>query len=130
MTSSARRASPTPSLSRVATYIVLAIGPEERHGYAIMHEVGRITGGAIKLGPGAIYTTIKRLLADGLIEESDERPDPELDDQRRRYYRLTALGRSVAATEVRRLDALVSSARPWALELRRLAAVAAWRPTD
>ena len=118
MTSSARRASPTPPLSRVATYIVLAIGPEERHGYAIMHEVGRITGGAIKLGPGAIYTTIKRLLADGLFEESDERPDPELDDQRRRYYRLTALGRSVAATEVRRLDALVSSARPWALELR------------
>ena len=67
------------------------------------------------LGPGAIYTTIKRLLGDGLIEESDERPDPELDDQRRRYYRLTALGRSVAASEVRRLDALVSSARPWAL---------------
>jgi len=57
----------------------------------------RITGGAVKLGPGAIYTTIKRLLADGLIEESDERPDPDLDDQRRRYYRLTALGRSVAA---------------------------------
>src|SRR5215207_3404577 len=104
-----------PPLSRVATYIVLAIGPEERHGYAIMQEVGRITGGAVKLGPGAIYTTIKRLVADGLIEESDERPDPELDDQRRRYYRLTALGRSVAATEVRRLEALVSSARPWAL---------------
>ena len=130
MTSDARHASPTPPLSRVATYILLAIGPEERHGYAIMHEVGRISGGAIKLGPGAIYTTIKRLLADGLIEESDERPDPELDDQRRRYYRLTALGRSVAATEVRRLDALVSSARPWALARRRLAPVAAWRPTD
>jgi DNA-binding PadR family transcriptional regulator len=81
-----------------------------------MHEVKRITAGAVKLGPGAIYTTIKRLLTDGLIEESDERPDPELDDQRRRYYRLTALGRSVAAAEVRRLDALVSSARPWALE--------------
>jgi DNA-binding PadR family transcriptional regulator len=106
-----------PPLSRVATYILLAIGPEERHGYAIMHEVRRITGGAVKLGPGAIYTTIKRLLGDGLIEESDERPDPELDDQRRRYYRLTALGRSVAAAEVRRLDALVSSARPWALEM-------------
>ena len=70
----------------------------------------------MKLGPGAIYTTIKRLLTDGLIEESDERPDPELDDQRRRYYRLTALGRSVAAAEVRRLDAMVASARPWALE--------------
>src|SRR5438093_6708335 len=110
----------TPPLSRVAMYILLAIGPEERHGYAIMHEVRRITGGAVKLGPGAIYTTIKRLLGDGLIEESDERPDPELDDQRRRYYRLTALGRAVAATEVRRLDALVSSARPWALDIGSL----------
>lgn len=96
-------------------HILLAIGPEERHGYAIMHEVERITGGAVKLGPGAIYTTIKRLLADGLIEESDERPDPELDDQRRRYYRLTALGRSVAAAEVRRLETIVKATRPWAL---------------
>jgi DNA-binding PadR family transcriptional regulator len=122
MTDTTQQPPATPPLSRVATYILLAIGPEERHGYAIMHEVGRITGGAVKLGPGAIYTTIKRLLADGLIEESDERPDPELDDQRRRYYRLTALGRSVAATEVRWLDALVSSARPWALEIGSLRA--------
>jgi DNA-binding PadR family transcriptional regulator len=97
--------------------MLLAIGPEERHGYAIMHEVRRITDGAIKLGPGAIYTTIKRLLADGLIEETDERPDPDVDDQRRRYYRLTALGRSVAAAEVRRMDALLSAAKPWALAL-------------
>ena len=110
-----QRSKSTPSLSRVAVYILLAIGPEERHGYAIMHEVRRITGGAVKLGPGAIYTTIKRLLADGFIVESDDRPDPELDDQRRRYYRLTAVGRSVAATEVRRLEAVVASARPWAL---------------
>ncbi|HUQ43446.1 MAG TPA: PadR family transcriptional regulator, partial [Candidatus Limnocylindria bacterium] len=115
MTEATRRPSAPPPLSRVAMYILLAIGPEERHGYAIMHEVGRITARAVKLGPGAIYTTIKRLLADGLIEESEERPDPEVDDQRRRYYRLTALGRSVAASEVRRLDALLSSARPWAL---------------
>ena len=115
MTDTTSEPGPPPALSRVAMYILLAIGPEERHGYAIMHEVRRITGGAVKLGPGAIYTTIKRLLGDGLIEESDERPDPDLDDQRRRYYRLTALGRSVAASEVRRLDALVSSARPWAL---------------
>ena len=115
MTATTKRSDQTPPISRVAMYILLAIGPEERHGYAIMHEVVRITDGGVKLGPGAIYTTIKRLLADGFIEESDERPDPELDDQRRRYYRLTALGRSVAATEVRRLEALVSSARPWAL---------------
>ena len=118
MTGATSQPADLPPLSRVAVYILLAIGPEERHGYAIMHEVGRITAGAVKLGPGAIYTTIKRLLADGLIEEVDERPDPELDDQRRRYYRLTGLGRSVAAGEVRRLDALVASARPWALEAR------------
>ena len=118
MTGATSQPADLPPLSRVAVYILLAIGPEERHGYAIMQEVGRITVGAVKLGPGAIYTTIKRLLADGLIEEVDERPDPELDDQRRRYYRLTGLGRSVAAGEVRRLDALVASARPWALEFR------------
>jgi len=99
-------------------HVLLAIGPEERHGYAIMGEIARITGGAVRLGPGAIYTTIRRLLDDGLIEESDDRPDPELDDQRRRYYRLTALGRTVAAEEVRRLDSLVRAARPWALEAR------------
>jgi DNA-binding PadR family transcriptional regulator len=97
-------------------HVLLAIGPEERHGYAIIGEVARITGGAVRLGPGAIYTTIRRLLDDGLIEESDERPDPELDDQRRRYYRLTAVGRTVAAAEVRRLEALVAASRPWALE--------------
>src|SRR3990172_318105 len=79
----------TPPLSRTAVHVLLALGPEERHGYAIMAEVARITDGAIRLGPGAIYTTIRRLLDDGLIAESDERPDPELDDQRRRYYRLT-----------------------------------------
>lgn len=106
----------TPSLSRTAVNVLLAIGPEERHGYAIMAEVTRITGGAVRLGPGAVYTTIRRLLDDGLIDEADERPDPELDDQRRRYYRLTALGRTVAATEVRRLESLVRAARPWALE--------------
>ena len=107
---------PGPALSRTATLVLLAIGPEERHGYAIMAEVARITNGATRLGPGGVYTTIKRLLDDGLIEESDERPDPGLDDQRRRYYRLTGLGRAVASAEVRRLDSLVRAVRPWALE--------------
>lgn len=97
-------------------HILLAIGPDERHGYAIMGEITRITGGAVRQGPGAIYTTIRRLLDDGLIEESSERPDPDVDDQRRRYYRLTGVGRSTAASEVRRLDMLVSATRPWALE--------------
>ena len=97
-------------------HILLAIGPEERHGYAIMGEVARITGGAVRLGPGAIYATIRRLVDDGLIEESDQRPDPEMDDQRRRYYRLTGAGRAVAGSEVRRLDGLVQAVRGWALE--------------
>ena len=118
MTATTSQPAPTPPLSRVAMYILLAIGPEERHGYAIMHEVARITEGATKLGPGGVYTTIRRLLDDDLIEESDERPDPEMDDQRRRYYRLTGLGRTVVAAEARRLQSLVAAAKPWALEAR------------
>ena len=107
-----------PPVSRTAMLILLAIGPEERHGYAIMGEVARITEGATRLGPGGVYTTIRRLLEDGLIEESAERPDPEVDDQRRRYYRLTGLGRAVVAAEARRLQSLVAAAKPWALEAR------------
>src|SRR6187551_1989778 len=95
--------------------ILLALADEERHGYAIMREVATRTDGDVQLGPGTLYGAIKRMVSSRLIEESDERPDPDLDDERRRYYRLTALGRSVAAAEVRRLDAMVTSARPWAL---------------
>ena len=97
-------------------HILIGLAEGERHGYAIMREVARITDGATRMGPGGIYTTIKRLVDDGLIEECDERPDPDLDDQRRRYYRLTGTGRAVAGAEVRRLDSLVQAARPWALE--------------
>jgi DNA-binding PadR family transcriptional regulator len=109
-------ASPPAPLPRTAMLVLLAIGPEERHGYAIMAEVARITDGSTRLGPGGVYTTVRRLVDDGLIEECDERPDPELDDQRRRYYRLTGTGRAVAAAEVRRLEAIVAATRPWALE--------------
>ncbi|MGZ8512926.1 MAG: PadR family transcriptional regulator, partial [Candidatus Limnocylindria bacterium] len=96
-----------PPVSRTAVHVLIAIGPEERHGYGIMQEVARITNGATRLGPGGVYTTIRRLVDDGLIEESDERPDPDLDDQRRRYYRLTGVGRAVVAAEVSRLESLV-----------------------
>ena len=80
-------------------------------GYAIMAEVGVATDGQMKLGPGTLYGTVKRLLADDLIEESDDRPDPEMDDERRRYYRLTAFGRRVLQAEVGRYAQLVKSAR-------------------
>jgi len=118
MSTSNAESSRSPQISRTAMLILLAIGPEERHGYAIMGEVARITEGATKLGPGGVYTTIRRLLEDGLIDESDERPDPEMDDQRRRYYRLTGLGRAVVAAEAKRLQSLVAAAKPWALEAR------------
>jgi DNA-binding PadR family transcriptional regulator len=104
------------TLTTAALHILVAIGPGERHGYAIMTEVEQLTKGAVRLAPGTLYTTIKRLLAEGLIEESGERPDASLDDQRRRYYRLTPGGLAIVAAEVRRLEALVSTARPWALE--------------
>jgi DNA-binding PadR family transcriptional regulator len=92
-------------------HILLALAGSERHGYGIMQEVAASTNGRLKLGPGTLYGSIKRLLTDGLIEESDERPDPALDDQRRRYYRLTEWGRRVAAAEAARLERLVAEAR-------------------
>jgi DNA-binding PadR family transcriptional regulator len=110
---------PAPQISRNAFHVLVAIGPEDLHGYAIMQEVARITNGATRLGPGGVYTTIRRLLDDGLIEESGDRPDPELDDERRRYYRLTGAGRAVVAAEVERLGSLVDAARSWALESAR-----------
>lgn len=106
----------TSNLTSAALHILIAIGPGERHGYAIMSSVDELTDGAVRLAPGTLYTTIKRLLVAGLIDEVGERPDPHLDDQRRRYYRLTTDGRAVVASEVRRLETLVSTARPWALE--------------
>ena len=107
---------PTP-LPAAALHILLAIGPEERHGYGIMREVEHMTGGATRMGPGTLYTAIQKLLASGLIEESAERPDPALDDERRRYYRVTALGRDVVLAETRRLAVLVERARSQGLAI-------------
>ena len=76
-------------LTPAVFHVLLALADGERHGYAIMQEVAENTGGRIKMGPGTLYGTIKRLLEARMIEESDERPDPDLDDERRRYYRLT-----------------------------------------
>jgi len=92
-------------------HILLALADKERHGYEIMREVDERTEGKMRVGPGTLYGSIKRMLNDGLIEELDERPDPELDDERRRYYRLSDLGRRVAIAEAERLDKLLKSAR-------------------
>src|ERR1700680_2964491 len=80
-------------------HILLALAGEERHGYGIMRDVARQTNDALQLGPGTLYGCLKRSLAAGLVEESDERPDPELDDDRRRYYGMTDLGRSAVRGE-------------------------------
>ena len=98
-------------LTPAVFHILLALADEEAHGYAIMQEVAERSEGAVRLGPGTLYGAIGRLLADGLIEEREERPDPEMDDARRRYYRLTHLGGSVLAAETKRLSDLVRAAR-------------------
>ena len=100
-------------------HILLALADKERHGYHIMREVDERTEGNVKLGPGTLYGSIKRMMGDGLIEELEERPDPELDDERRRYYRLSRLGRQVATAEARRLARLLSDARATGLLPRR-----------
>jgi DNA-binding PadR family transcriptional regulator len=91
-------------------HILVALTAGEKHGYALMRDVEALSEGVIKVGPGTLYGSVKRMLADGLIEETAERPDPELDDQRRRYYRLTGLGQRVCAAELGRLEALVRRA--------------------
>ena len=100
-----------PSLTPAMFQILLALADGERHCYSIMREVERATEGGFQLGPGTLYRSIKQMLALGLIEESDERPDPELDDERRRYYRITGAGRRAASLEALRLARLVSQAR-------------------
>jgi DNA-binding PadR family transcriptional regulator len=98
-------------LTPVALNILLALADGERHGYGIMLEVRGRTADAMRLGPGTLYGAIKRLKEGGMIEESEERPDPEADDERRRYYRLSGFGGEVLAAEVERLDGLVRAAR-------------------
>lgn len=98
-------------LTPAVFHILLALADGERHGYGVIKEVDARTDGRVRLGPGTLYGSIKRMLAEGLIEESGERPDPELDDERRRYYRLTKFGRRVAVAEAERLSRLVASAR-------------------
>lgn len=98
-------------LTPAIAHILLAVSDDERHGYAIMQEVARLTDGNTRMGPGTLYGTIKRLLSAGLIEESARRKDASIDDERRRYYRITRLGRRVLEAESARMATLLAAAR-------------------
>src|SRR5215470_1171555 len=91
-------------------HMLLALSEGERHGYALKREILHRTNGKLNLGSGALYGSINKMLEQGLIEESEERPDSHLDDERRRYYRITSLGRRAAEAEAVRLRQLVKLA--------------------
>ena len=95
----------------VTFHILVALAGEELHGYAILQDVASRTGGAVQLGAGTLYRSIHRMLEQGLVVESSDRPDPELDDERRRYYRVTPLGAAVVRAEAARLEQLLALAR-------------------
>jgi DNA-binding PadR family transcriptional regulator len=99
-------------------HILLAVADQDRHGYAIIQEVAARTGGEMKLSAGTLYRSIPRMVELDLIEETAERPAPDLDDERRRYYRITTFGREVARAEAERLQALVRIARSCGLAPR------------
>ena len=98
-------------LSAASFHILMALSDDDLHGYAIIQNVVTRTHGAVRIGAGTLYRSIQRLLEDGLLIEADERPDPEHDDERRRYYRITPFGRAVARAEAERLANLVRLAR-------------------
>lgn len=98
-------------LTLAVFYILVSLADRDRHGYAIMQEVRARSAGAVRLGPGTLYGAISRMLNDGLIVETKERPDPEIDDTRRRYYRLTDRGGRALAAEGKRLENLARLAR-------------------
>ena len=92
-------------------HVLIALADGEKHGYAIIKEVARRTDGAIRLSAGTLYTLIRRFVQEGVVAEADERPDPALDDERRRYYRVTDFGREVARAEAARMETTLSMAR-------------------
>ncbi len=105
-------------ITPAAFHVLISLAEGDKHGYAILKEVSRRTDGRVKLSASTLYGIIKRLLADGWIVELDDRPDPALDDERRRYYRLTKLGREVGIAEAERMDELVQMAA--SRDLKRL----------
>jgi DNA-binding PadR family transcriptional regulator len=106
-------------LPRAVFQILVALADRDRHGYAIMQDVAARTDGSLKLSPGTLYGSIKRMLDDGLIVEVDARPSPEDDDERRRYYRITQSGRDIAQAEADRLTVLLRQARAVGLTSKR-----------
>lgn len=98
-------------LTPAVFHILLALADGERHGYSIMQEIAAHTQGKLRIGPTTLYRSIKNMLTNGLIVETEERPDPELDDERRRYYRLTSFGQQVALAELQRLESAIAIAR-------------------
>lgn len=117
------RDEPTPEsllpLPPATLHILLAVADQDRHGYAIIQEVAARTGGELTLSAGTLYRSIQRMVETDLIEETDTRPAAAVDDERRRYYRITAFGRDVARAEAERLQALVKLARTCGLAPRR-----------
>ncbi len=98
-------------LPTVTFHILMAVASGDRHGYAIIQDVADRTNGQLRLGAGTLYRSLERMLRQGLIEETGDRPAPEMDDERRRYYRITRFGEAVAQAEASRLTALVRMAR-------------------
>jgi DNA-binding PadR family transcriptional regulator len=92
-------------------HVLIALADGEKHGYAVIKEVSRRTGGRLRIGAGTLYALIRRFLEQGVVEESSEQPDPALDDERRRNYRMTEFGRAVAAAAAGRLEELIRMAR-------------------
>jgi DNA-binding PadR family transcriptional regulator len=106
-------------LHRDTFHVLVSLADSDRHGYSILLDVAERTSGALRFSPSSLYASIKRLLHQRLIEELAERPDPDEDDERRRYYCLTRLGRKVAEVEARRLERLLADARATGLLGRR-----------
>jgi DNA-binding PadR family transcriptional regulator len=107
-------------LNRDTFHILVSLADRDRHGYSVMRDVLERTDGALRLSPSSLYASIRRLLEKELIEELAERPDPDHDDERRRYYRLTRLGRAVAVAEAHRLQRLLADARATGLLARKV----------
>jgi DNA-binding PadR family transcriptional regulator len=110
MTEKRQRPEDLLPLPTATLHILLSLADGERHGYALKREIAKRTDGKVTLGPGVLYGTIGKMLTQGLIEESAERPDPHLDDERRRYYKITPFGRKVAQAEASRMRELVALA--------------------